>query len=267
MPIYFSDNIGKQQGKDLPQTGVICQPFVFTYATALATTGAAGFAIGDFLCLAVIPPKAVVMDYFIDMAEVDTGTTATWDLGDNLILSGAVNGLTSGVQTTPSSVGTSFTLTATASTASFTATHGLLMVNGHLISYAALSGSTFTTCYADTPSLVIPASSTILQAGNTGYYQQAMALGQSAESWAAKWGNITGTSPVTSTVQANALPATYPTPWNTFQPVVPYATGTGGLAQIGPMYLMLKAHASPTGNPAFGTTKLTGWVEYYASPL
>src|SRR5580658_2585743 len=135
MPIYSADTLNLPPISG-PGTGEIVQPFIATVNTMLAqpTTAALGFLAGDLVLLAQIPQRAILTDYRVVMCNTDTSTGITWGLGDTSIASGAVTGQTSGSQTTPTSIGTSFTLTASASTSGF-ASSGVLLVGNVLVQY------------------------------------------------------------------------------------------------------------------------------------
>lgn len=244
-----------------PNANAVVRPFIATPATMLTASGAAGLLIGDAIQLAPIPPGAVLYDFEIRIPELDTGSAVTYDVGDNVVLSGATNGVTSGVQTVPAALGTSFTLTASASTAGFTSTNGFLMINGVMFGYGALSGSTFTTVYGGVPGMVIPSGSLIQQAGNMAAYT-AIAAVQSGSAIVIKPAfSISSTTVATSTAKPGALPVAYKAPFNTYpnpavgpNPAVP--------AQIGQRWFCLSIHASPTTyNPP--AVPITGWIAYY----
>lgn len=240
-----------------PDASTITRPFKVTTATALLQTGAAAYLIGDIILLAPIPGGATVFNYEVNIPALETGSTAlTWDLGDNLILSGATNiAVSTTAQTTPA-LGTSFTLTAAASTASFTATNGVLMINGNLFGYGALSGSTFTTVYSMTPGYTIPAGALIQQAGNFAAYQAITAMVSSAKTVMTPGFDIEGTTVVSATAVGSAIPSTpYPVPYNTVpNPNPPVPT------QMGQTWLALKVHAS--AGTFTSTSAITGWVQY-----
>ena len=258
--IYFADTAILPPVM-VPDSASVELPFIATLATMLLQTGAAGFLIGDVICLAPIPGKCTLLGYEVRIPEMDTGSAVTFDLGDNQILSGAINGTVGTAFTTPA-LGTSFTLTAAASTASFTATNGLLMVNGILIGYASLSGSTFVTCYSSVAGVVIPKGSLIQQAGNTAAYQAAAAVQAGSAIALSPWGSVSSTTVATATALPGAIPAVYGAPFNTSSP-----PGTPNLAVpaiIGQQWLTLKIHASPnTYNAA--TIPITGSIRYSAS--
>lgn len=261
MPFYFASDISNPWRNAPDGATVVERGFSLNYKNALAAAGAAaaGFLINDYLVLAPIPTSGFVLsEYYIDAQAMDTSTGITLDLGDNQVLSGAVTGNTgTSSQTTPVLAGTSFTLTAAASTASFTSTNGLLMVGGCMISYGALSGSTFTTCYAAQQGFVIPPGSVIQQAGNTAAYNAVAVIGQSsAEGYLFNMGNATGTTFTAATVVSQALPAGYPSSFNTgFGVTPPIATPYN----LGPMFFMIRIHASATTNPTYTTAGIKGW--------
>lgn len=258
-PFYFADSIG-QPSRDTPSSDQVNTGFKLTYHTALAAAGApAGFLINDYLVLAPLPTSGFALDeYWIDMPSTDGATTVTWDLGDNQVLAGAVTGKVSTASfTTPALPQTPFTLTASASTASFTATNGLLMVGGVMISYAALSGSTFTTCYAAVQNFTVPGGAIIQQAGNTAAYNAVAVVSQNAESFlSSQFGNITGTTATAATLVSAALPAMIASSYSTGFGVSP-AIATP--YNLGPLFFMLKCHASPASNPTYTTAAIKGW--------
>jgi hypothetical protein len=255
--IYFADT-AVLPSKSQPNAAAMEDSFIATLATMLLQTGAAGFLIGDVICLAPIPGGCTLQDYEVNIPELDTGSAVTFDLGDNQILAAATSGTVGTAFTTPA-LGTSFTLTAAASTASFTATNGLLMVNGILIGYASLSGSTFVTCYSSVAGVVIPKGSLIQQAGNTAAYQAIAAVQAGSGIVLLSWGSVSSTTVATATAVPSAIPAGYSSPFNTTpppgtpNPVVP--------AIIGQQWLTLKIHASPTTYNA-ATTPITGRINY-----
>ena len=260
--IYFADT-AVLPSKSQPNAAAMEDSFIATLATMLLQTGAAGFLIGDVICLAPIPGGCTLQDYEVNIPALDSGSVAvSYDLGDNQILSTAASGTVGTAFTTPA-LGTSFTLTAAASTAGFTATNGLLMVNGILIGYASLSGSTFVTCYSSVAGQVIPKGALIQQAGNTAAYQAAALEGTTSYGMILlPWGSISAGATavvVTTTAIPSALPASYPTPFNTSSP-----PGTPNLAvpaNIGQLWLTLKIHASP-GTYNAATTPITGRMNY-----
>ena len=254
--IYYADDI-TNPAPSSPSADTITRHFIFTAATALTASGAAALLVGDFVCLAPIPGGAMLQNYQINVPDWDTGSTAlTLDVGDNLILSGATNLTVSTTAFTTPVFGTSFTLTASASTSSFTATNGLLMVGNVLVGYASLSGSTFVTCYSGSPSTYVPAGSLIQQAGNTAVYASTVAMVSSATNIINPGFSIQGTTIVSATSKPAAIPAFYPVPWNTVpltNPAVPQ--------NMSQTYFMLKIHAS-AGTWASGTLPLTGFIQY-----
>ena len=263
MPIYSSDTLGLP-----PISGPISNEttnlFIATINTMLAqpTTAALGFLAGDIILLSIIPGGGVLTDYRVAMPATDTSTGITWSLGDSSIASGAVTGQTSSTaQTTPTSIGTSFTLTASASTASFAAS-GLLLVGSTLVQYGAITGSTFTTCYAQSPGVVWAGGTPIQQAANYAFLNAAVAIGRSSltgvigpDYW------VTSTPTATFFAPSNTLPQPYVTPYNTFNPA------TGGypptLGQLAPVYFLMRCGASATTNPTYASTaQIVGAIRY-----
>lgn len=253
--IYFADDISLG-AITAPNSQAIERPFKATLATMLGTTGAAGVLIGDVICLAPIPGNCVLSGYEIRVPELDTGSAVTYDVGDNVVLSGAINGTVGTGFTTPA-LGTSFTLTAAASTSGFTATNGVLMINGHLFGYASLSGSTFVTVYADAPGIVIPAGSLIQQAGNFAAYQAAAAVQAGKGINMVPYGSLSDTSWASATALPGALPAAYIAPYTT----VDYSRNPPVPSQIGQTYFCMKIHASPTTYNA-PSVAITGSIRY-----
>jgi hypothetical protein len=253
--IYYSDDAsGGQFGA--ATKGAITRSFVATSATMLTTTGAAGFLVGDIILLAPIPAGVVLDNYEVNIPEWDTGSAVSYDLGDNVVLSGATNG-TVGTGFTTAAIGTSQTITAAASTSSFTATNGALMINGVLFGYASLSGSTFVTAYASVPGVVIPKGALIQQAGNFSAYQAIAVVQAGGAIVLLPWGSVSATTVATTTAVPSALPAVYGTPFNTTgtpNPAVP--------AQIGQTWFALKIHASPTTYNA-PSVPITGFIQYH----
>ena len=254
--IYYADDAA------IPAIGAatadaITRNFVLTPATALKTTGAAGFLIGDVLLLAPIPGGAILSDYTIAVPELDTGSAVTYDVGDNLILSGAISGTVGATNGfTTAALGTSQTITAAASTSSFTATNGVVMINGILFGYASLSGSTFVTAYSSVAGVVIPGGALIQQAGNFSAYQ-AIVVVQTGGAVVINPGfSLSATTVATATAVPSALPATYPVPWNTVGSVNPPVP-----TQIGQTWFALKIHASPTTYNA-PAVPITGYIRY-----
>src|SRR5579872_4783061 len=153
--IYSADDY-QRPSIGAPNSNYIRRPFTATISTMLAQTGAAKFLLGDVILLAPIPPRVTLLDYRIYTPSMDSGGTPGVDVGDTKVLAGAITGITSGSVALPAP-GTTFTLTATASTASFTATNGILMVaNGIIVNYESLSGSTFVNCRSSITGAVIP---------------------------------------------------------------------------------------------------------------
>jgi len=253
--VYFGDD-SNLPAITAPNSQLCERPFKATLATMLATTGAAGVLIGDIICLAPIPGNCVLSGYEVRIPELDTGSAVTYDLGDNVVLSGAVNGTVGTAFTTPA-LGTSFTLTAGASTSGFTATNGVLMINGYLFGYASLSGSTFVTVYSQTPGIVIPAGALIQQAGNFAAYQAIAAVQAGGAIALLPWGSVSASTLATTTALPGALPANYVAPFTT----VDYSRNPAVPAQIGQTWFALKIHASPTTyNPP--SVAITGSIRY-----
>ena len=98
--IYFADTAILPPVM-VPDSASVELPFIATLATMLLQTGAAGFLIGDVICLAPIPGKCTLLGYEVRIPEMDTGSAVTFDLGDNQILSGAINGTVGTAFTTP----------------------------------------------------------------------------------------------------------------------------------------------------------------------
>lgn len=239
------------------------RPFIATPTAMLATSGAAALGLGDAILLAPLSQGCMLADFEIRVPQLDSNATAAikYNVGDNVVLAGAVSGLTSGVQTVPTVFGTTFTLTASASTASFAATNGFLTINGLLYGYAALAGSTFTGVTGQVPGVVIPSGSLIQQCGNLAVYGNAVAQGNLAGVVIKPGFNISGAAVATTTARPGAIPNKYAVAANTFpnpatgpQPAVP--------AQIGPRWFMLSLSAAP-GTYSAPTVPITGYIDYY----
>ena len=232
------------------------RPFVATCATMLGQTTATGFLIGDLIVLAPLPVGAVMSGFEVRVPGIDSAAVATFDLGDNTILAGAVSGTVGTAFTTPA-LGTSFTLTASASTAAFAATNGNIMINGHLFGYASLSGSTFVNVYSDQGGLYVPAGALIQQAANTAAYAQAVAITTGNGVTIFPWGSVSGTATATATAKPGGVPVRFGPVMNTVpkpNPAVP--------TQIGQHFLTLRLRSSPTAYVA-PSVPITGSVRYY----
>lgn len=253
--IYFADD-AVTGAFGAGTKGAITRSFTGTLATMLLQTGAAGFLIGDVICLAPIPGGCILDNYEVNIPEVDTGSAVTYDLGDNQVLSSAASG-TVGTAFTTAAIGTSQTITAAASTSSFTSTNAVIMINGILFGYASLSGSTFVTAYASVAGIPIPKGALIQQAGNFSAYQ-AVAVVQSASGISLlPWGSVSSTTVATATAVPSALPAVYGGVYNTVGSVNPPVP-----TQIGQTWFALKVHASPTTYNA-ATVPITGFIQYH----
>lgn len=260
--IYFADDIS-QPSICLPNSGLISDGFVASIATMLATTGATKFLLGDFIALRPMPPGAELVDYRVYVPALDTSTGVTLNLGDTQVLAGAVTAQSgTAAQTTPA-LGTTFTLTASASTAAFTSTNGLLMVgNGLIVTYASLSGSTFVGCLASSAGVVIAPGTGIQQIANTAAYQAAAVIGQSSAAGILRPDfNLTGTTFATSTVVLNALPAYYPAGYNTVNPALNNYPPT--LGNVSPIFFGIQIAATTTTAASYTTAKIVGTVSYY----
>jgi hypothetical protein len=263
MPIYGADtlNLPPIEGAS---SGLIINPFIATVNTMLSqpTTAALGFLAGDLVLLSIIPPAAVMADYQIVLCNTDTSTGSTWSVGDSSIASGAVTGqLSSTSQTSPTSIGTSFTLTASASTASF-ASSGVLLVGSTLVQYGGISGSTFTTCYAQSPGVVWPAGTPIQQAANYAFYSAAVAVGQSSHPGVFTPNYWVANTSATFYANPGQLPQSYVTPLNTWNAAVGAYPPTYG--QVAPIYFLLRCAASATTNPTYtASNQFVGWISYY----
>lgn len=254
MPVYQADSFSIPVRTE-PETGSIKNYFTATCKTML--NGAAGFLINDVIELSVIPGGCTLDDYYVDVAELDTSTGITLDLGDNDILTGATTGQVSGAQTTPALASTSFTLTLAASTASFTAA-GIVMVGGVLIAHSGVSGSTLTGCYCAQTNLVLPDKAIVQDAANFGGFQAASVIGQGAEGWMFPEGNATGTTYTTATLAAAALPKSYPNPVTSGFALPPGKI----IADFAPLVFLLRVHATATANPTYTTQVIKGWISY-----
>ena len=77
--LYYADNYFFPQPEVSDSAGVIVRPFIFTPKTALVAT--------DTVKLAPIKAMTgiVLLDWFLDLADQDSGGTPTWafELGDN----------------------------------------------------------------------------------------------------------------------------------------------------------------------------------------
>jgi hypothetical protein len=247
MPFYFADDYTQPSISNPISTAVI-RPFKLSVAKALLTTAASGFLINDVIYLAPIPGGVELVDYNIDMPSLDSGTTVTEGVGDDQVLAGAVTGAVSTTpQTTPSSLATSFTLTAAASTASFAST-GLLNVNGVKITYGGISGSTFTTCYANQTGVVLPAGAVIAQCGNQAAYVTGSTVGQNGTGYL---------YPQASAAVHGSLPGNYNQPFQ-----VAGVGSAGQVLNVGGNSILMRITASPTGNPSFTTAVITGYIAY-----
>lgn len=244
-----------------PNANVVERSFICTPATALLQTAATGFVTNDIILLAPIPGNAVLVDWVIRVPQLDTGATMRLDVGDNVVLSGAVNITTSTTtaNVTQTTAGGTFTLTASASTASFAST-GFLMVNGQLIAYTAITGSTFTGCNAQLGNVNIPPGSLVQQAANTQVYS-AVVVPQSAVGITLfPWGAVSSTTWTTATSKPGAIPVRYAAPFNTQPPVgqpnfsVP--------AQQGQRYFTMDFNAGP-GTYSAPSVAITGSIRYY----
>lgn len=268
MPIYPADTLllppiaGSGQG-----SGEIVQPFIATVNTMLgynnpSGTAAAGFLASDLILLSVIPPGAVLTGYRVLLPATDTSTGSTWGLGDTSVASGAVTGqLSTTAQTTPANIGTSFTLTASASTASFASSGYLVVGNGLLVQYGGLSGSTFTTCYASSPNFMIPAGAPIQQIANTLFYNAAVAIGQSSHAGLFAPDYWIANTTLTALLPKFQLPQAYPYGYNTMNPAVGAYPPTFG--NVNPIYFVLECGANATTNPSYASTaQFVGHIQY-----
>lgn len=255
--IYTSDDLLKPSIAS-PSGDVIRRAFTCTVSTALAQTGATKWLLGDVILLCPIPPRCRLWDYRVYVPNLDSGSAVTLDLGDSQVLAGAITGITKGSVAFPA-VGSTFTLTATASTSSFTSTNGLLSVNGVLVNYESLSGSTFVNCRSYIGTGVIPDGAPINQCGNTAAYQSNIALGQNAVGYAdhnTYW--LTGGSVTLSTV-LNATPVDFPATYQTAALKVGATGPTFG--NVGPeFFLTLRIHTAV--NTVVTTGVITGWITY-----
>ena len=260
--IYFADDLSNPMIGSTDGT-TITRGFIATPKTMLATTGATKFLQGDLILLAPIPVGALLFDYRVYVCPLDTSTGITLSLGDTQVLAAAVTGQTSGAQTTPTTLGTTFTLTAAASTSGFTATNGILNVgNNVFVSYSSLSGSTFLGCQASIAGYTWPSGTPIQQCGNTAAYQAAAVIGQSSAAGILRPDyNLTGTTFATTTVVQNALPANYPPGFNTTIPAIGAYPPT--LGNIAPNFLSLYIATTTTTAFAYlATTQIVGSIVY-----
>lgn len=259
--VYLADDL-MAPSPSLPNSGFITRKFKVTLATALAQTGAAKFLLGDLVLLAQLPPQSNFISYRIYLPNMDTGSGASLDLGDTQVLANAVTAVSSGSVAIPAA-GTTFTLTATASTSSFTSTNGALLVSDNLIvNYESLSGSTFVNCRTFANGGVIPNGAAIQQLGNTAAYVAASTAGcaNAAGLITPDITEVAANAVVTSTIVQNATPVVMPTAFITSTPKIGATGPTFGNQQ--PFYLMLRFHAAIT---TIGTTTnaITGWLQYY----
>lgn len=261
--VYLADDL-LAPSPSLPNSGYITRKFKVTLSTALAQTGATKFLLGDLLLLAPLPPQCNFVDYRIYLPNMDTGSGASLDLGDTQVLANAVTAISSGTVAIPAA-GTTFTLTATASTSSFTSTNAALLVSDNLIvNYESLSGSTFVNCRTFANGGVIPNGCAIQQLGNTAAYQAASTAGcaNSAGIITPDYSVVTLSNAqiVTSTNVSNGTPTVMPTGFITSTPKIGATGPTFGNQQ--PFYLMLRFHAAIT---TIGVTSnlITGWIQYY----
>ena len=254
--IYTSDDYNLPQ-ISAPNSSYIRRKFKAKVSTMLAQTGAAKFLLGDVILLAPIPAQCTFVDYRVYLPILDSAAATTMDFGDTQVLAGAVTGITSGSVAIPT-VGTTFTLTAAASTASFTATNGLLMVgNGIIVNYESLSGSTFVNCRTFLGTGVIPNGAAIQQMGNFAAYQAASAMGNNATMVLDQDRTLTGTTIATLTVVQNATPVVMPKAFLTSA----LSDSRPTLGNISPFYFTMRLHAAI--NTAVTTGTITGWVGYY----
>lgn len=257
--VYTADDLSAPS-PSLPGAGAIPRKFKVTISTALAQTGAAKFLVGDLILLAPIPPQCNFYNYHISVPEVDSSTGWACDLGDTQVLANAVTAITSGSVALPA-IGTTFTLTATASTASFTSTNGALMVGDNMIvNYESLSGSTFVNCRTFTTGGVIPNGAAIQQLGNTAAYQSNSQAGQGAAGVITPdYSIVVANAVVTSTAVANAVPAVIPSAYMTSALKIGATGPTFGNQQ--PFYLMMRCHSAITTVVTTGV--MVGWIQYY----
>ena len=256
--LYLSDDL-RNPAISEQDSGFVRRRFTASTATMLAQTGATTMLTGDVILLAPIGRKSLLTDFRIYVPDLDDGggsASVTLDVGDTQVLSGAVTAVTKNAQTTPA-VGTAFTLTATASTASFTATNGLLMVGEYPVIYESLSGSTFVNCRTAWPGVVFPDGTAIQQCGNTAAYQSAAVIGQGVAGVITDKFNITGT---TITIASPiGTPAEIPSGFNTSSPATPGRPPT--LGNIAPIYFTLRLSADINTAAAAGV--ITGWIGYH----
>lgn len=259
--VYLADDL-LAPSPSMPNSGAIRRKFKATLATMLAQTGAAKFLLGDLILLAPLPPQCNFTSYRIYMPNTDTGSGASVDLGDTQVLANAVTAISSGSVAIPAA-GTTFTLTATASTASFTSTNAVLLVGDNLIvNYESLSGSTFVNCRTFANGGVIPNGAAIQQLGNTAAYQAASTAGMAnlAGVITPDYSIVAANAVVTSTSVQNGTPVVMPSGFMTSTPKIGASGPTFGNQQ--PFYLMMRFHAAVT---TLGTTTnaITGWIDYY----
>lgn len=259
--VYLADDL-MAPWPSAPNACYITRKFKATLSTMLAQTGAAKFLLGDLILLAQLPPQSVFVNYRIYVPNMDTGSGASLDLGDTQVLAGAITGITSGSVAVPAA-GTTFTLTAAASTASFTSTNGALLVGDNLIvNYESLSGSTFVNCRTFATGGVIPNGSAIQQLGNFAAYQSQSTAGCAnlAGVMTPDYSIVAANAIVTSTSVQNGTPAAIPAGFMTSTPKIGAAGPTFGNQQ--PVYLMLRFHAAVT-TLGTSTNAINGWLSYY----
>lgn len=257
--VYTADDL-YTGSPSAPNANLVRRSFVCTLATMLGQTGATGVGLGDIILLAPIPGNVMLTDFVIRIPELDTGSSIAYDVGDNVILSGATNiNVSTTAQTTQATAGGTFTLTASASTASFTSTNAFLSINGCIIAYAALSGSTFTTCNAQFPNFSLPAGALIQQMGNQNVYGAVVLPNGSANAVSIHPDfAVSGTAVTTSTSKPGALPVRYAAPFIT----QPSGTNPAVPAQIGQRYFSLVIHTAP-GTYNAPAVPITGHIDYF----
>jgi len=231
-------------------------------ATALAQTGAAKFLLGDLVLLAPLPPQCNFVAYRIYNPNMDTGSGASLDIGDTQILANTVTAITSGSVAIPAA-GTTFTITCTASTSSFTSTNGALMVGDNLIvNYESLSGSTFVNCRTFANGGVIPTGAAVQLLTNTAAYasQSTAGCANLAGVITPDYSIVAANAVVTSTSVQNGTPVVLPSAFQTSTPKIGATGPTFGAQQ--PYYFMMRFHAAIT---TLGTTTnaISGWIQYY----
>lgn len=259
--VYLADDLSAPS-PSLPNSGFITRKFTATIKTFLAQTGAAKPLLGDLLLLAPIPPQANFISYRIYCPNMDTGSGASLDLGDTQVLANTVTAITSGSVALPAP-GTTFTLTATASTASFTSTNGALMVGDNIIiNYESLSGSTFVNCRTFATGGVIPNGAAIQLLTNTAAYAAASTAGcaNAAGVITPDYSIVAANAIVTSTSVQNGTPVVMPPAYMTSALKIGATGPTFGNQQ--PYYLMLRFHAAVT-TLGTNTNAITGWLQYY----